>query len=235
MKTLYDLLGALPHDDAEGLRAAFRSAVKGAHPDIRSGDPDAALKFREIVRANEILGDPEQRQAYDHLLELARQEQEPAPAHKSAVRIHRIASSVLALSGAAVVIVGGYLLFMSISSTSAVLANAASLPGPEILTCHDGDANGDANNSLAAFDRPMELHPKALPAYVDPDFDRHARFDGAFPDIAPASANRPRSAPTVTRKQPRHDQPAVAHAAMPPARQMTVREFFRQQAVAQMR
>ena len=32
MKTLYDLLGALPSDDAEGLRTAFRKAVKGAHP-----------------------------------------------------------------------------------------------------------------------------------------------------------------------------------------------------------
>ncbi len=51
MNTLYDLLGALPHDDAEGLRTAFRQAVKGAHPDIKPGDPDAALKFRQIVRA----------------------------------------------------------------------------------------------------------------------------------------------------------------------------------------
>ena len=75
MKTLYDLLEALPCDDAESLRAAFRRAVKGAHPDLRPGDPDAALKFREIVRANEILGDPEQRAAYDDLLEVARLEQ----------------------------------------------------------------------------------------------------------------------------------------------------------------
>jgi hypothetical protein len=58
----FDLLGALPKDDAEGL-TAFRQAVKGAHPDIHPGDPDAALKFREIVRANEILGDVEQRAA----------------------------------------------------------------------------------------------------------------------------------------------------------------------------
>src|SRR6202166_2858221 len=78
MKTLYDLLEALPCDDAESLRAAFRRAVKGAHPDLRPGDPDAALKFREIVRANEILGDPEQRAAYDDLLEVARLETDGA-------------------------------------------------------------------------------------------------------------------------------------------------------------
>jgi curved DNA-binding protein CbpA len=34
MKTLYDLLGALPNDDADDLRAAFRRAAKQAHPDI---------------------------------------------------------------------------------------------------------------------------------------------------------------------------------------------------------
>ena len=68
MKTLYDLLGALPTDDAEDLRTAFRTAVKGAHPDIRPDDPDAALKFRQIIRANDILRDAEQREAYDHLL-----------------------------------------------------------------------------------------------------------------------------------------------------------------------
>ena len=59
MDTLYDLLGALPRDDAEELRVAFRRAVKGAHPDLNPGDPDAGEKFREIVRANEILSDEE--------------------------------------------------------------------------------------------------------------------------------------------------------------------------------
>ena len=60
METLYDLLGALPNDDADELRAAFRRAVKRVHPDINSEDLDAGLKFRRIVRANEILGDAEQ-------------------------------------------------------------------------------------------------------------------------------------------------------------------------------
>ena len=81
METLYDLLGALPNDDADDLRAAFRRAVKRAHPDVNPEDPDAGLKFRRIVRANEILGDAEQRGAYDHLLEVARFEQEQAAKH----------------------------------------------------------------------------------------------------------------------------------------------------------
>jgi tetratricopeptide (TPR) repeat protein len=123
MKTLYDVLGALPSDDAEGLRTAFRKAVKGAHPDIRPGDPDAALKFRQIIRANEILIDDEQRMAYDHLLELARLEQKSASEHVIAARIYKFASGVIALSGASVVTVGGYLLFVHMSAASVAPAN----------------------------------------------------------------------------------------------------------------
>src|SRR5437773_7934926 len=55
MTTLYDLLGALPGDDADDLRDAFRRAVKDVHPDIRPNDPDAALNFRLIVYAMEVL------------------------------------------------------------------------------------------------------------------------------------------------------------------------------------
>jgi curved DNA-binding protein CbpA len=123
MKTLYDLLTALPEDDAEALRAAFRRAVKGAHPDLRPGDPDAALKFRQIVRASEILGDAEQRAAYDDLLEAARLEHASASEHPIAARIHKLASGVIALSGASVVTVGGYLLFMHMSAASVASAN----------------------------------------------------------------------------------------------------------------
>ena len=127
MKTLYDLLGALPDDDAEALRSAFRRAVKGAHPDIRPGDPDAALKFREIIRANEILGDVELRAAYDDLLEHARLEQLSASQYATAARVHRLASGVIAVAGASVVTVGGYLLFMYMSVASVASANKIDL------------------------------------------------------------------------------------------------------------
>ena len=123
METLYDLLGALPKDDSEGLRTAFRQAVKGAHPDIHPDDPDAAMKFREIVRANEILGDVEQRAAYDHLLDLARLEQELAFKRATAAKIDKFATGTIAIAGALVVTVGGYLLFMQISVASLAPAN----------------------------------------------------------------------------------------------------------------
>jgi tetratricopeptide (TPR) repeat protein len=122
MDTLYDLLGALPRDDADDLRVAFRRAVKGAHPDLRPGDPDAALKFRQIVRANEILADPEQRAAYDHLMTLARQERGLTAARPIAARVHRVASGVMAFAGASIATIGGYLLFMHMSMSMALVA-----------------------------------------------------------------------------------------------------------------
>lgn len=76
MKTLYDVLGALADDDAENIRAAFRKAVKAHHPDSNPDDPDAPGRFREIVRAHDILSDEQLRSAYDRLLEIAVEEQQ---------------------------------------------------------------------------------------------------------------------------------------------------------------
>jgi curved DNA-binding protein CbpA len=153
MSTLYDLLGALPDDSAEGLRTAFRKAVKGAHPDINAGDPDAALKFREIVRANEILSDEEQRSAYDHLLDLARLEQESASKHALAARIHKFASATMAVASVMVVAIGGYLLFMHISAASVALPRRLS----EIAAVSSADfqiTNGVANGQNASAAKP---------------------------------------------------------------------------------
>jgi hypothetical protein len=112
MATLYDLLGALPRDDAGDLRAAFRRAVKGAHPDLNPGDPDAGLKFRQIVHAIDILSDADQRAAYDHLLDLADQEQRQLSKRATANTIYRIASGAIAFAVALTVIAGGYFAFM---------------------------------------------------------------------------------------------------------------------------
>jgi tetratricopeptide (TPR) repeat protein len=114
METLYDLLGALPRDDADELRTAFRRAVKGTHPDLHPGDPEAGLKFRQIVRASEILADQDQRAAYDHLLDLADQEQRQIKRHAVAHTIYQVTSGVIAFSLALGVIAGSYLAVMQL-------------------------------------------------------------------------------------------------------------------------
>jgi curved DNA-binding protein CbpA len=121
MTTLYELLGALPHDDAEGLRAAFRKAAKATHPDANPDDPDASLRFRHLVRAHDILSDAEQRAAYDQLLALALQE--PGPKSKRTIvyeTIQKLASNTIAATVITGVLIAGYTLFGPISEAPAV-------------------------------------------------------------------------------------------------------------------
>lgn len=133
MDTLYNLLGALPNDDAEGLRTAFRRAVKGAHPDINPGDPDAGLKFRQIVRAHEILADGDQRAAYDHLLQLAQLEQKQVSRHALAGTIHKLASGVMALSALSAAAIGGYLVYMHLSASPMAPADQNNVAASEAV------------------------------------------------------------------------------------------------------
>ena len=163
MDTLYELLGALPHDDADGLRSAFRRAVKGAHPDIRPGDPDAAVRFRQIVRANEILGDRDQRAAYDHLLVLAHEEKDPAAAHPIAARIHKIASTVLALTSVSIAAVGGYFLFMHMSM--ALVAPIGSLAASRVPVSNI-DLTARLSASIAAVSPADAPDPAAINAFI---------------------------------------------------------------------
>ena len=123
MKTLYDLLGALPDDDAERLRAAFRKAAKASHPDNNPGDPDAPHRFRRIVRAHGILGDERQRATYDWLLAVANQQH---GLNSKRNIFSREARNLLlnAIAGAAIslVSIGAFLLFGHVSSVAIVPA-----------------------------------------------------------------------------------------------------------------
>jgi curved DNA-binding protein CbpA len=149
METLYDLLGALPNDDAENLRAAFRRAVKGTHPDINPGDPAAAIRFRQIVRANEILNDPDQRAAYDHLLDLARIEQVSLAKQVVARRVYQFASAVLSFAVVLIMAVGGYAVYLHLASAQyklplqqlqAAVRQLPELAAPsQALTAHAGE------------------------------------------------------------------------------------------------
>jgi tetratricopeptide (TPR) repeat protein len=174
METLYDLLGALPNDDAEGLRAAFRRAVKGAHPDINPGDPLAALRFRQIVRANEILADVDQRAAYDHLMELARIEQVSISRRAVTQAVYKFSSAVFAFAVVSIMGLAAYAVFMHVSSRSGVRLHqleavvrgqveaalhgqvTASAQAPEEMTTASITAPAYANELQAAAASPID-------------------------------------------------------------------------------
>jgi tetratricopeptide (TPR) repeat protein len=156
MDTLYDLLGALPRDDAEELRVAFRRAVKGTHPDLHPGDPDAGFKFRQIVRANGILADPDQRATYDHLLDLAEQEKKQWDRHAFMHRVVAITSFVLSLGFISAASVGGYFLFQQMSE-------AMSAPIDQVASVAS-DVTGSIREPFEAGARPIAVTTVSIPA-----------------------------------------------------------------------
>lgn len=122
MQTLYELLGALPDDDADGLRAAFRKAVKASHPDNHPGDLDAPERFRRIVRANAILGDEQQRTAYDQMLAEAQQERALEQKRGSLSEPRHRFPGVISSMVIASVSIGGFLLLERVLTKSIVAA-----------------------------------------------------------------------------------------------------------------
>ena len=185
MQTLYDLLGALPDDDAESLRTAFRKAVKAVHPDTNTDDPDASLKFRRIVRANAILGDAEQRAAYDWLL--AHTLRQPSRKSKRATMsnaIRKLAADAAVVTLLSAVSIGGYVLFEQLSQASAVPAETIKIAAHEpaaiaaVVPTEQFDATvRDERDRLEAVAVPSNA---AVPSAVAPS---------AYPGSAPALAD----------------------------------------------
>lgn len=114
MQTLYELLGALPDDDADRLRAAFSSAAKASHPDNSPDDPDAPQRFRRVVRAYAILRDERQLVTYDSLLATADQQRALGRRHKASSRIHDLVPSPIVVVVIAFVSIGSFHLFESV-------------------------------------------------------------------------------------------------------------------------
>jgi hypothetical protein len=156
MGTLYDLLGALPDDNAEGLRTAFRKAAKATHPDLNPDNPEAALRFRQLVRAHGILSDAEQRATYDQLLAIALK---PVPTKSTHVyeKVHRFASSTIAATIIAGILVASYTL-MGLVSRAPVAAEStvgiASRPPADIVaaTSPSDITDNDRRESTALAD-----------------------------------------------------------------------------------
>ncbi|HLG81711.1 MAG TPA: J domain-containing protein [Bradyrhizobium sp.] len=243
METLYDLLGALPRDDAEALRAAFRQAVKGAHPDLNPGDPDAGKKFRQIVRAQEILLDSEQRAAYDHLLELARVEEVK---QTRAGKIHRLASWVMALAGASAVSIAGLavvaLLWTSTEPSAGTDLGAdepaptkvAALPEPSSPASPSATSPSPAEAAPAAATVDDALPPLGPPLDITPpaagEFERLHGFDRAFADIS--HARRPERGGHAMSLRKKGPVAAESTAVPMPPRRTAANDLSRQESAA---
>ena len=67
-KDYFTILGVLPSIDDLALAAVYRALLKKYHPDIFKGSKaDAERRTREIIEAYKVLGNPENRKAYDNV------------------------------------------------------------------------------------------------------------------------------------------------------------------------
>jgi curved DNA-binding protein CbpA len=220
MTTLYDLLGALPGADADDLRDAFRQAVKGVHPDISPNDPDAALKFRLIVYAMEVLRDPEQRAAYDHLLELARQE---LVSQRIAAKIRNFAFAMISLASVSMMAVGLYLLFApmfavppQVRQTDEPSGTSPETGSSSLSARPDLNDNGATARSDAETKKPVEKQDDFLTRWGADDIN--AKTDRRAETATPAEP--PRDAPphsdAIDNNAPADRNAATAMPAEPP-------------------
>lgn len=71
-KDFYATLGVSQDADETEIKKAYRKLAKQYHPDRNTGDASAEQKFKEIGEAHAVLSDPEQRQEYDAIRQMAR-------------------------------------------------------------------------------------------------------------------------------------------------------------------
>jgi curved DNA-binding protein CbpA len=186
MKTLYDLLGVRADADAEELRNAFRKAAKANHPDHHAGDRDAAIRFRQIVEAYDILRDADQRAAYDRLLKFERERFRRLLKGTVAYLVRNIVSDAIAVVGLAIVLGGGYTLFASISKTPIEAAKLVEATGR-------GPAKIAAVQPAARIDTTQDK-PEGMAAPGTPFVLSAITSSTANDGSAPAVATRPADA-----------------------------------------
>lgn len=64
-KDYYETLGVDKNASADEIKSAYRKLAKKYHPDVNSGDDEAAQKFKEVNEAYQVLSDDQKRKQYD--------------------------------------------------------------------------------------------------------------------------------------------------------------------------
>ena len=69
-KDYYAVLGVPKNADQAAIKKAYRKLAQQHHPDANAGNTAAEDRFKEVSAANDVLGDPQKRAAYDRAREM---------------------------------------------------------------------------------------------------------------------------------------------------------------------
>ena len=196
MKPLYELHEALPDDDADGLRAAFRKAARANHPDFNP-DPEASERFRRIIRANAILSDGQQRAEYDRLLELAKRQQSRPPKRRSFFgTVRRFTADAIASAVVSVALIGGYFFYNSTERLPLASAQVVEI------------AKGEPTQAVAV--RPLEIADTSHQTEQLAKPEQHAKPEQAAKPQAPEAGYPERDVNQQSAaKPPKPDTPVL--------------------------
>src|ERR1044072_3228272 len=67
LRDYYSILGVAKDATAEEIKRSYRKLALKYHPDRNAGDESAAVRYKEILQAYEVLSDPAKRAKYDEL------------------------------------------------------------------------------------------------------------------------------------------------------------------------
>lgn len=92
--THYQRLGVERTASATAIKSAYRTKVRGLHPDATGADPQKAQEFQMVIEAYEVLRDSKKRAQYDATLpSVVREQARHVVAHVSGEAIDGIASA----------------------------------------------------------------------------------------------------------------------------------------------
>jgi molecular chaperone DnaJ len=70
-KDYYQVLGVARNASDAEIKKAYRKLAQRYHPDANRGNKEAEDRFKEVSAAYDVVGDPEKRQAYDRVRDMA--------------------------------------------------------------------------------------------------------------------------------------------------------------------
>jgi curved DNA-binding protein CbpA len=219
VRNLYKVLGVASKVDDQRIKTAFRRRAKAVHPDLNPGNQRAQAHFIELMQAYEVLGDAQNRAAYDTYLAERRRESRWRLVHCAGLMMTSFmltATSAVLLMGMA----GANVPFRETWHAAVVAVAPAQAKAP---ADQNGGAGWTTEVAVAAGSNPADRSASRAGAKAAPEAKPTQGFRAkvdARPVAAPSNTLVARSSPGAPAKDTRHQvatsKPAPSAVKRPP-------------------